>query len=75
MKTADSDISRLSPSVRNHLDALSSLKGEQVRTKDAQRSYFIFIFSFWVSGGVVGSSGVWGNPASSQKALFTGINI
>lgn len=46
MKIADSDISRLSPSVRNHLDALSSLKGEQVRTKDAQRSYFIFIFFF-----------------------------
>lgn len=54
MKTADSDISRLSPSVRNHLDALSSLKGEQVRTKDAQRSYFIFTFFFlgkWWGGG------------------------
>lgn len=27
---SDSDISRVSPSMRNHLDALASLKGEQV---------------------------------------------
>lgn len=36
MKAADSDISRLSPSVRNHLDALSSLKGEQVAARVIQ---------------------------------------
>ena len=30
---ADSDVSRLTPSVRNHLDALARLKGEQVRTE------------------------------------------
>ncbi|XP_027102023.2 SAGA-associated factor 29 homolog A [Coffea arabica] len=30
---ADSDVSRLTPSVRNHLDALASLKGEQVAAR------------------------------------------
>ncbi|KAI5651167.1 hypothetical protein M9H77_37172 [Catharanthus roseus] len=33
---ADSDITRLSPSVRNHLDALASLKGEQVAARVTQ---------------------------------------
>ncbi|KAM7509863.1 hypothetical protein LguiB_008738 [Lonicera macranthoides] len=33
---ADSDISRVSPSMRNHLDALASLKGEQVAARVTQ---------------------------------------
>ncbi|KAI8018785.1 hypothetical protein LOK49_LG04G03602 [Camellia lanceoleosa] len=35
---ADSDISRPTPSVRNHLDALASLKGEQVAARVTQEN-------------------------------------
>ncbi|KAL3526105.1 hypothetical protein ACH5RR_014477 [Cinchona calisaya] len=33
---ADSDVSRMTPSMRNHLDALASLKGEQVAARVTQ---------------------------------------
>lgn len=44
---ADSDASRLSPSVRNHLDALASLKGEQVAARvtpeDADKEEWVIV--------------------------------